>query len=130
MDAHDIATELRARFRGQPFSQIRFWGFSTVPPNDQGWVLVSTHAEEDRLELAFVHHSGAGRPSIITVTEPSGLRIGARGVAIDAATRLHLNDSEAWREGDGFVIRTARGEGRWPLPEGPALSLGRPPEAP
>lgn len=130
MSIPDIASALRAQARALTIADIRFWGFAVVPAHDQAWTLVSTHVEGDRLELFLVHHSGAGRPICLTVTGPEGLRVGPRGLAIDRASRLHLQDREAWLDGDGFIIRTPRGEGRWPLPALPALTLGHPPEAP
>ena len=102
---------------------------SVVPTNDQSYVLVSTHAEGDRLDLVFVHESRQGLPGVISLWQPEGLEAApaalGKGLCIRGAARVRLDDNEATREGDTYRIRTARGEGTWPIEGEPALLLAR-----
>lgn len=128
VDAAHLAAELRRQFLHKPFGIIKFWGFSVVPPNDQSYELVATHADGDRLDLVFVHESRSGLPGVISVFAPSGLEpahAGLTGIIIRDAVRLRLDDAEATLEGDRYRLRTARGEGTFPLEGEPALVLAR-----
>ena len=109
---------------------MKFWGTSVFRPNDQIYELVSTHADGDRLDLVFVHESRAGLAGVISVWEPEGLEEApetlGRGIAIRAARRLVLDDSEAsWDGGADYHYRNARGEASFPIESRPALVLAR-----
>jgi hypothetical protein len=125
-----IAAALRQTWLHKPFGVVKFWGTSVFRPNDQIYELVSTHADGDRLDLVFVHESRAGLAGVISVWEPEGLEEApetlGRGIAIRAARRLVLDDSEAsWDGGADYHYRNARGEASFPIESRPALVLAR-----
>lgn len=120
----EIAEQLRCRFLHKPFGVIRFWRFAVVRPNDQSYELVSTLAEGDRLDLGFVHASGQGRPGVLSVWAPEGLAFTEGGITLHGASRLRLDDDEAWiDDGKQYRIRTPRGEGAFDINEAVALTL-------
>ena len=119
----DAAATLRAQFLHQPFGIIQFWGFGLVRPNDQMYVLVSVHQDGDRLDLEFVQEGGFGLPGVISIWAPTQVQVEGGTLTIADATRLRFDENEAEREGDTFRLKTARGEGRWPLGPKPALRL-------
>ncbi|MBL8472947.1 MAG: hypothetical protein KF778_21575 [Rhodocyclaceae bacterium] len=122
--AQQAAELLRGSFLQQPFGAIRFWRFAVVRPHDQAYTLVSTHADADRLDLAFVHASGQGLPGLISVWQPEGVNVSSRGVTIKTAARVRMDDSEAWTDdGSKYHIRTPRGEGAFDIGEADALTL-------
>ena len=127
--AAQFAVQIRRSYLHRPFGIIKFWGTAMVPPNDQSYELVSTHADGDRLDLVFVHESRSGRAGVISIWQPEGLESAPAGVgqgmAIRTAQRLQLDDSEAFREGTQYRCRTSRGEGVWPITGEPALVLAR-----
>lgn len=119
-----LAEQIRASFLSCPFGVIRFWRFAVVRPNDQSFVLVSTHAEGDRLDLVFVHESRAGLASVLSVWSPEGLTLADGGLVLAGAARLKLDDAEAWLDGARYGVRTPRGEGGFDVNDAPALTLG------
>ena len=119
-----LATQLREGFLGKPFGAIRFWRFAVVRPFDQSFELVSVHTEGERLDLAFVHASHQGLPGILSVWAPAGLVIAERGLTLARASRLRLDDNEAWTGDDGhYGIRTPRGAGTFDINGADALTL-------
>lgn len=118
-----IAEALRPTFIDRPFGALRFWRFAVVRPGDQSYVLVAVHADGPRLELALVHASRRGRPSALVIDRPTGLTRAADGITLDGAARLSYGGCEAWVDGAEYVIRTARGEGRFSIDGAPALTL-------
>jgi hypothetical protein len=130
VSADTIAAALRQTWLHQPFGVVKFWGTSVFRPNDQVYELVSTHADGDRLDLVFVHESRAGLAGVISVWEPEGLEAApqdlGRGIAIRAARRLAVDDSEAsWDGGADYRYRDARGEASFPIESRLALVLAR-----
>lgn len=121
------AQYVRTHWLDRPFGVIRFWGFSVVRPNDQGFVVVSVLAEADRLDLSFVHESRQGLAQVLSIWSPQGWQIdAAQGLVIARAARVSLGDCVAWAEGDThYRVRTPRGEGSFPMQSAPALWLGR-----
>jgi len=122
-----LAERLRKEFLGQPFGIIRFWRFAVVRPNDQSYVLISTHLEGDRLDLVYVHESRQGLAGVLSVWGAQGLEAApaelGRGIALRSAERLRFEQAEAWQEGERYRIRTPRGEGDFPIAGTPALTL-------
>jgi hypothetical protein len=92
-------------FLGRPFSSVWIWGFAPVRPAD-------------------------GSPSEIVVHAPVGLRVGADGLALHDAARVDHPAASMWREEGALILSTARGRFTRPASGHPALTLGRPPEAP
>ena len=123
-DTNALAEQIRAGFLNRPFGVIRFWRFAVVRPNDQSYVLVSTHADGDRLDLVFVHESRQGLASVLSVWGPEGLSLDEAGLTLAGAARLKLDDAEAWADGARYGVRTPRGEGAFDRDGGPALILG------
>jgi hypothetical protein len=116
--------QLRSQWIHHSFGEIRFWGFAVVRPNDQSFVVVSVHAEGDRLDLRLLHDSRQGHETVLSIWSPRGLHL-AGGLVITQAARLSLGDCEAWAEdGARYRIRTPRGEGSFPMESTPALRLG------
>ncbi|MEX8517244.1 MAG: hypothetical protein AB3X44_01850 [Leptothrix sp. (in: b-proteobacteria)] len=118
-----VAGELRTRFLHQPFGAIRFWRFAVVRPHDQSFELIDARVASDRLNLVFRHVSGQGQAGLLSVWAPQGLSISERGVVLQEAARLRLDDNQAWAEGDDYRIRTPRGEGTFPRTRAAALTL-------
>ena len=125
--ASQLAEQIRNTFLNKPFGIVKFWGFGVIPPNDQSYELVSTHADGDRLDLVFVHESRSGLAGVISVWAPEGLEAApvGQGIAIRGAARVRLDESEAAREDDRFRTRTPRGEGTFAIEGEPALVLAR-----
>ena len=127
--AAELAEQIRAAFPAgfldRPFGVIRFWRFAVVRPNDQSFVLVSTHAEADRLDLVFVHEQRAGLASVLSIWGATGLQISDDGLTLRGAARLKLDDTEAWLDGERYGLRTPRGEGGFDVGDALALTLGR-----
>lgn len=125
--AAQIAETLRGAFLDRPFGVIRFWKFAVVRPGDQSFVLVSTHADGDRLDLVLVHESRKGLAAVISVWSPEGLETaeGGDGIALRGAARLRHAEAEAWLDGDRYRLRTPRGEGDFAVEDAPALTLSR-----
>lgn len=127
--ATKTAAEVNSSFLHKPFGIIKFWGFGVVRPNDQYYEVVSTAVEGNRLDLVIAHESRQGHTSVISVWDPEGVEPApenlGQGVAIRSASRLVMDENEATREGNQFRLSTARGEGLWPLKDGPALVLAR-----
>lgn len=125
-DAAGLADQIRSAHLDKPFGTVKFWGMAVMAPGDQSYVVVSSHADGDRLDLSFVHESRAGLPGVISVWAPEGLEMEGARLVIRSAARLRMDDNEATREGESYRIRTARGEGVWPITEDePALILSR-----
>ena len=121
-----IADHVVAHHLNQPFGIIQIWGFGLVQPNDQSYVLVSVHADADRLDLVFVHESRRGLPGVISVWRPEGLSPAEPGcLQIRGAARVRLDQSEGAPEDGQLHLRLPRGEGRVPMPDRPALLLSR-----
>lgn len=120
-----LAEQIRASFLHKPFGVIRFWRFAVVRPNDQSFELVSTHAEEDRLDLVFVDERRSGLASVLSIWGPSGLTLDQSGLTLAGAARLRLDETEAWLDGDRYGLKTPRGEGGFPVDGALALTLGR-----
>lgn len=119
----DCASILRHQWIGQPFGEIRFWGFAVVRPNDQSYVVVSVQTEDNRLDLTLRHESGQGVASVLSVWAPRGWRL-EEGLVIEQAARLSMGDCMAWSEGEAqYGLRTPRGEGCFPMQSAPALRL-------
>lgn len=124
LSAAEAAQLLRASFLHKAFGAIRFWRFAVVRPHDQSYVLVSTHADGDRLDLGFVHESGQGLPGTISVWMPAGVTLSQRGLTIRTAARVRMDDNEAWTEdGTKYHVRTPRGEGAFDVGDADALTL-------
>jgi hypothetical protein len=115
-------------FLGRPFSSVWIWGFAPVRPGDQLWTLAAVEARGDRLTLRCAHADGS--PSEIVVHAPVGLRVGADGLALHDAARVDHPAASMWREEGALILSTARGRFTRPASGHPALTLGRPPEAP
>lgn len=127
--AAKTAEDVNSSFLHKPFGIIKFWGFGIVRPNDQFFEVVSTQVEGNRLDLVIVHESHQGNTSVISVWDPENMEPApenlGQGVVIRFASRLKMDENEAIREGNQFRLSTARGEGLWPLKDGPALVLAR-----
>lgn len=123
MDA--FAESVRSQFLHKPFGIIQFWGFAVVRPNDQFFELVSVHHEADRLDLVFVHESRHGLASVLSIWGADGVVVKDGSLHIAHAQRLSLDATEASLEGNQFRIKTAQGEGLWPLSTKPALRLAQ-----
>lgn len=127
--AATLAERIRRTYLNKPFGIIKFWAFGVVQPNDQSFELVSTHADEDRLDLVFVHESRSGLASVLSIWHPQGLELAPEsigtGIAIRTASRVKLDDTEAVRDGTQYLFRNPRGEGTWPITTEPALVLAR-----
>ncbi|MEY4909940.1 MAG: hypothetical protein RL260_3658 [Pseudomonadota bacterium] len=123
----DYAQQLRSQWLGQPFGDIRFWGFAVVRPNDQSFVTVAVQqTEAERLDLTLLHASRQGLPQVLSIWSPRGLRIEQdQGLVVEQAMRVSWGDCDAWSE-DGmcYRLRTPRGEGSFPMHMVPALRLG------
>lgn len=118
-----LVEALRAHLLGRTFGALRFWGFAVLRPHDQAYEVVSTHAEGDRLELVFVHASRHGRPGVLVIEGPEGLRTSPQGLTVQAARRVALDSTEAQPEGAQVTVRTPQGEGRFDRSGAPALTL-------
>lgn len=129
MSAAELAQQVRQRFLHQPFGILQIWGFGVWRPNDQSCVLVSTHADGERLDLVYVLEGGFGLPGVISIWDPEALVDApawvGQGVAITGASRVRVEDRDATREGEQFRVRTPQGEGVFPIPQLPALILAR-----
>ena len=121
--AEAIASEIREKFLEKPFGIIQFWGFGIVRPNDQFYLIVSTHAEGNRLDLVFVTESRSGLPGILSVWDPEGLEVHEQKLLLQKGSRLRLDGAEASLEGTQFHLKTEKGEGLWPLGPKPSLLL-------
>lgn len=119
----ELAEQLDAALRGKTFGALFFWKFALVRPHDQAYQVLSVRADGDRLDVEFLHASGAGTPGILSIWSPAGLEVSDSAVSLRLASRLRLDDSEAWPDGEEYRIRTPRGEGPFPLGDSPALTL-------
>lgn len=118
-----LAAQVRNRFLRQAFGAIRFWRFAVVRPHDQSYWLTDAQGEGQRLDLLFQHASGQGHIGVIAVWDPAGLSLTPQGLVLAQASRLTLDDNDAFAQGSQYRIRTARGEGNFPIDHSPALTL-------
>lgn len=127
---HLMAGEIRHCFLRQDFGGIWFWRFAVVRPHDQGQHLTDCQVEGDgpdtRLVLTLEHASGQGHTARLDIWQPEGLSITGQGLHLARATRLRFGPAEAWPDTGAagqYRIRTAQGEGGFPMEDAPALLL-------
>ena len=75
------------------------------------------------MDLVFVNESRAGLASVLSIWAPEGPQVEEGSLHLSGAARIRLDDAEATLEGSQFRLKTARGEGLWPLGPKPALRL-------
>lgn len=119
----DVVAMLRDALLDRSFGAVRFWKFAPIRPMDQRYRIVSTHRDGDRLDLVYVHESRQGLAAVISIEAPEGVTVQGTVVQVARARRLRMGDFEAVSEGDQYLVKTPRGEGRFAIDGVNALTL-------